>query len=158
MTSEALHHLTTFYVPQTACPITAASEYLHTRTHTLVNMCTLFNSIHHRSLCNVPAFGICLPLCWKCNSMERYAIMALLHTAWNHTTTSCLINTVPACQICWGHLQPTNHVPRWWLRELPSDMRVGCEISRFFTRQISSRGPAMAETRNVGVVGDAYRR
>jgi len=34
MTSEALHHLTTFYVPQTACPITAASEYLHTPTHT----------------------------------------------------------------------------------------------------------------------------
>jgi len=31
----------------------------------------------------------------KWDGMERYAIPALLNSAWNHTATSCLINTIP---------------------------------------------------------------
>ena len=42
-------------------------------------------------------------------------------------------------------LQATNRVPRRRIGELPSDMKVSCELSRYCT-WTSSRGPAAAET------------
>jgi len=50
--------------------------------------------------------------------------------------------------VCWvgAELYATNRVPRWRIGELPSDMKVSCELSRYCTWRISSRGPAAAET------------
>jgi len=42
-------------------------------------------------------------------------------------------------------LQATICVPMWRIGEGPSDMEVSCEISRYCTWRISSRGPAVVE-------------
>ena len=47
--------------------------------------------------CSVDRTYISEMQCWKWDGMEWYAILALLHSAWNHTATSCLINTTPVC-------------------------------------------------------------